>query len=67
MGDLSSDDRDKALALSFMRRASRDTFRVCAQSAENLAVQIESGQLPMDASTALRLLAQMFEASARRD
>ena len=33
MGDMASDDR-KAVALAFMKRASRDTFRLCAQSAE---------------------------------
>ena len=66
MGDMASDDR-KGVALAFMKRASRDTFRLCAQSAEAMAVQIERGELPMDAVNALRLLAAMFESSARRD
>jgi exonuclease VII small subunit len=51
---MASDDR-KGAALAFMQRASRDTFRLCAQSAEAMAAQIESGELPMDAANALRL------------
>jgi len=62
-----SEAASKGEALAFMKRASRDTFKVCAQAAENMAVRVESGEVPMDASTALRLLASMFEASARRD
>lgn len=53
-------------ALAFMKRASRDTFRLCAGSAEELAVQIDSGELPMDGATACLLLATMFRASADR-
>lgn len=66
MGEFATDDRT-AVALSFMKRASRDTFNLCAKSAESLAVQVESGAIPMDAPTALRLLASMFVGSARRD
>lgn len=58
-------DREK-VALSFMKRASRDTFKVCAKSAEEMAVQVESGVLPLDAPTALRFLAAMFTSSAER-
>ena len=65
---MDSTDRDPtAVALGFMRRASRDTFKVCAASAENLAVQIESGALPMDGATACRLLASMFITSSQRE
>jgi hypothetical protein len=53
--------------LAFMKRASRDTFRVCAESAENMASKVESGEMPDDAATLLRLLATMFRASAERD
>ena len=60
-----ADDR-KGVALAFMKRASRDTFRVCAKSAEELAQQIESGALPMDAPTACRFLAAMFQSAANR-
>ena len=67
MGDMASDDR-KGVALAFMKRASRDTFRLCAQHAEAMAASIESGELPrMSAPNALRLLASMFEASSRLD
>lgn len=59
------DDR-KGVALSFMKRAGRDTFRACAQSAEELAQKVESGELPIDAPTALRLLVYMFERSSER-
>ena len=55
------------VALAFMKRASRDTFALCAKSAEDMAKQVESGALPMDAATALRLLASMFVASSRRE
>lgn len=63
---LATDDR-RAVALSFMKRASRDTFALCAATAEDIATQVESGALPMDAPTALRLLASMFTASLRRE
>ena len=53
-------------ALAFMKRASRDTFRICAQSAEALAAEIESGALDVDGATACRLLASMFAALAAR-
>ena len=47
---LATDD-GRAVALSFMKRASRDTFRLCATYAETLAASVESGELPMDDST----------------
>ena len=50
------DDHDRM----FMRRA----FLVCAASAEDMAIKVESGELPMDAPTALRMLATMFRSSA---
>ena len=53
-------------ALAFLKRASRDTFRICAQSAEALAAEIESGALDLDGVTACRVLASMFTASAQR-
>jgi len=56
----------KDMALEFMKKASRDTFRVCADSAEEMAQHIESGNLPLDAPNALRLLASMFTASSER-
>ena len=40
---LATDDR-RAVALSFMKRASRDTFRLCAKSAEAMAASVESGE-----------------------
>jgi hypothetical protein len=59
---------NRGVALTFMKRASRDTFALCAKSAEDMAKQVEIGVLPpMDAVTALRLLASMFVASARRE
>lgn len=61
-----TDDR-QGVALAFMKRASRDTFKMCAESAEKMAVEIESGALPIDAPNALRLLASMFLGSARRE
>ena len=65
---MNSTDRDPmAAALAFMKRASRDTFKVCAESAENLAVQIESGALLVDGATACRLLASMFITSSQRE
>lgn len=62
---VNADDR-REVALAFMKRASRDTFNACADSAERMADQAESGALPMDAKTALRFLATMFRASAER-
>lgn len=62
-----NDPQDRVgTALAFMKRASRDTFKVCADAAESMAVQVESGALPMDAVTALRLLASMFRSSGER-
>ena len=61
-----SEPATKGEALAFMKRASRDTFRICAQSAEALAAEIESGALDADGATACRLLASMFAASAQR-
>ena len=53
----SLETNNKGVALAFMKRASRDTFRLCARSADQMAEQIEAGTLPMDATTALKLLA----------
>ena len=64
-GDPNAENR--GVALAFMKRASRDTFALCAKSAEDMAKQVESGALPMDAPTALQLLASMFVASSRRE
>jgi hypothetical protein len=65
---MNSTDRDPmAVALGFMKRASRDTFKVCADSAESLAAQIESGALLVDGATACRLLASMFITSSQRE
>lgn len=66
MNDNATDLDKRAVALAFMKRASRDTFNVCADSAERMADQAESGALPIDAPTALRFLASMFRASAER-
>lgn len=63
----STDFDPKATALAFMKRASRDTFALCAESAEAMALEIERGGLPMDGPTALRFLATMFRGSARRE
>jgi hypothetical protein len=65
---MSSTDLDpKGVALSFLKRAARDTFKVCAESAEAMAAAIEAGDLSLDAPDALRLLASMFQGSARRE
>ena len=61
-----SDLADTGTGLAFMKRASRDTFKVCADSAENMAAQIESGALPINAAAACRLLATVFRAAASR-
>jgi hypothetical protein len=61
----SMEDRTR-VALGFMKKASRDTFVACAQSAEDLAQKVEINELPMDAPTALRLLAVMFRSSSQR-
>jgi hypothetical protein len=63
--DDSEQQNARAAALAFMKRASRDTFAVCAESAENLALKIESDELPVDGATACRMLASMFRASGR--
>jgi len=62
-----SEPASKSVALAFMKRASRDTFRVCAKSAYDLADQIEDGRVHLEAPSALRMLAIMFESSAERD
>lgn len=56
----------KATAIAMMKRASRDTFKLCAEQAEELALQIENGS-PMDGAAALRLLATLFRWSARHE
>jgi len=61
-----TEDRE-GVALAFMKRASRDTFRVCAEADEHFATQVESGALLVDAVTALRLLATMFTTSAGKE
>lgn len=66
MTDATELDR-KGVALAFMKRASCDTFRACAKSAYGLADQIEDGELRLDAPTALRMLAIIFESSAERE
>jgi hypothetical protein len=66
MTALATDDR-RGVAISFMKRASRDTFKVCAKTCEDMAAKVRSGDLPMDAETALMLVASMFTASAQRD
>lgn len=57
----------KSVALAFMKRASRDTFRVCAKQAEEMADALERGEFPVDAPAALRMLALMFRSSADRE
>lgn len=64
---LSHELSPKGVALAFMKRASRDTFKACATSASNLADQIEDGAVNLDAPSALRLLAIMFESSAEHE
>ncbi len=49
--------------LSLLRYAERAIFRICAEAAEEMATKVESGELPMDAPMALRLLASMFHRS----
>lgn len=66
MNDATELDR-KGVALAFMKRASRDTFRECAKSARAVADQIEDGKLRLDAPSALRMLAIIFESSADHD
>jgi hypothetical protein len=56
----------KGVALAFMKRASRDTFRTCAKYAEDMAVSVENGEAPLDAPAALRLVAAMFRSAAGR-
>jgi hypothetical protein len=53
------------VALSLLRRACSDTFAVCAESAENLALKLEQDAMQVDASTACRMLAHMYRASSR--
>lgn len=55
------------VALALLKQAGRDTFRACAQSASDLADQIEDGAIDLDAPSALRLLAIMFESSAEHE
>jgi hypothetical protein len=63
-----STNRDpKAVALSFMKRASRDTFEVCAKSADDMATELEGKAEWMTAPQALRLLAVLFRGSARKE
>jgi hypothetical protein len=66
MTDLATDDR-RAVAAAFMKRASRDTFRVCAQTAEAMAAEIEKAGIETYAPAALRLLASRFIEAARRE
>lgn len=56
------------VALEFMMRASRDTFRLCAKLATEMADSIENGEVRvLDTPTALRMLALMFVTSAKRE
>lgn len=66
MTDLATDDR-YGVALSFIKRASRDTFEACARTCEDMAAKVRSGELPIDAENALLLVASMFAASAQRE
>jgi hypothetical protein len=59
------DENARGVALSLLRRAASDTFAVCAESAENLALKLEQDAMSVDASTACRMLAHMYRASAR--
>ncbi len=59
-------DRPDPVPLSLLRHAERAIFRICAEAAEDMAAKVESGELPMDAPTALRLLASMFRASEEK-
>lgn len=56
----------KGVALAFMKRASRDTFRACAQYADDMADAVEKGEFPGDGPAALRMLATMFRSAAER-
>ena len=67
MSDAATGPDRMGVALALIKRARRDTFRACAQSALNLADQIEDGAIDLDAPSALRLLAVMFESSADHD
>lgn len=62
-----ADPFQQRAALEFMKGAAREAFAVCARTAEEMAANIEKGDLPMDGVTACRLLASMFKASAGRD
>jgi len=54
-------------ALAFLKRASRDTFRLCADQADAMASDLEKGAPRTTAPQALRLLAELFRGSARRE
>ena len=62
----SPDNENVAAALEFMKKAGREVFALCAEAAESMACAVERGDLPMDAPTALRVLASMFVASAKK-
>lgn len=55
----------RGVALAFMKRAARDTFELCAQSAFSLAEQIERGKLKTDTVSTLRMLAVSFRQAGR--
>lgn len=57
----------KEAALAAMKQASRDTFKVCAAQAERLANQIEDGKVTLDAASALRFLAIVFQSSTETE
>lgn len=64
MGDQLTEQQ--AFMLSSMKDAARQAFRICQDQAEEFAAKIESGELPkFSASVALRMLASMFEVSAK--
>ena len=67
MSDAATGPDRLRVALAFMQQAGRDTFRACAKSAYDLADQIEDGAINLDAPSALRLLAIMFESSAEHE
>lgn len=51
---------------SVLDRTANEVFLLCAQTAEDLATKVESDELPVDAMTALRLLATIFRSSGER-
>jgi hypothetical protein len=64
MSELSAKE---TMAVNIMKHGAREAFRLCSQTALDMAKSIEADATPLAGPAACRLLAAMFDSSAKRD